>query len=210
MRSLLAGRARWLLLVGALVIALGSTLAAAVGISVQRPAPLLSVASGMKRLDLRGLPPIRRFAARDGEMLAYRAYPGASEEVAILIHGSAGQSPLMHAMTQSIQHTGATVYTLDIRGHGESGRRGDIDYVGQLDDDLADFGAPFGRRIRTPSLHLQVFRLEAHSRCASRAGVTAACSIVISRSRRRWLFRRALRGRAAAVGWTCLCDGSLD
>lgn len=136
---LLTGRPSWLLLAGALVIALCSTLAAAVGIGVKRPAPLLSVASGMKRLDLRGLPPISRFAARDGEMLAYRAYPGEREQVAILIHGSAGQSPLMHAMAQSIHQTGAAVYALDVRGHGESGRRGDIDYIGQLDDDLADF-----------------------------------------------------------------------
>jgi alpha-beta hydrolase superfamily lysophospholipase len=29
----------------------------------------------------------------------------------------------------------------DIRGHGETGRRGDIDYPGQLDDDLADLVA---------------------------------------------------------------------
>jgi non-heme chloroperoxidase len=28
---------------------------------------------------------------------------------------------------------------VDIRGHGESGRKGDIDYVGQLEDDLEDF-----------------------------------------------------------------------
>jgi alpha-beta hydrolase superfamily lysophospholipase len=29
----------------------------------------------------------------------------------------------------------------DIRGHGETGQRGDIDYSGQLDDDLADLAA---------------------------------------------------------------------
>jgi len=33
---------------------------------------------------------------------------------------------------------------LDIRGHGGSGRRGDIDYIGQVDDDLADFARNLG------------------------------------------------------------------
>src|SRR5690606_20918614 len=33
----------------------------------------------------------------------------------------------------------ASVYTIDLRGHGNSGgTRGDIDYVGQYEDDLAD------------------------------------------------------------------------
>ena len=36
---------------------------------------------------------------------------------------------------------GTASYALDIRGHGASGRRGDIDYIGPLDDDLADFVA---------------------------------------------------------------------
>lgn len=34
-----------------------------------------------------------------------------------------------------------TVYALDMRGRGSSGRRGDIDYIGQLEDDIADFVA---------------------------------------------------------------------
>jgi len=139
MRTLLVGKRRWFSLAGAVVTILGSALAAAVGIELQPPVPLPSVAMGMKRLDLRGLPPISRYQARDGAMLAYRAYPGSREQVVILIHGSAGQSPLMHAMAQSLQHAGATAYAVDIRGHGESGRRSDIDYIGQLDDDLADF-----------------------------------------------------------------------
>jgi non-heme chloroperoxidase len=40
-----------------------------------------------------------------------------------------------------VQQAGVTAYALDVRGHGASGRRGDIDYIGQLDDDLADFMA---------------------------------------------------------------------
>ena len=34
---------------------------------------------------------------------------------------------------------GIPVYAPDIRGHGQTGVRGDIDYAGQLDDDMADF-----------------------------------------------------------------------
>jgi hypothetical protein len=33
---------------------------------------------------------------------------------------------------------------LDIRGHGGSGHRCDIDYIGQIDDDLADFVTNLG------------------------------------------------------------------
>ena len=33
---------------------------------------------------------------------------------------------------------GCETYAVDIRGHGGSGTRGDITYIGQLEDDLAD------------------------------------------------------------------------
>jgi pimeloyl-ACP methyl ester carboxylesterase len=45
----------------------------------------------------------------------------------------------MHAVAKSIAKTGASVYAVDLRGHGGSGRTGDISYIGQLDDDLVDF-----------------------------------------------------------------------
>ena len=45
----------------------------------------------------------------------------------------------MHAAAKTIAKTGASGYAVDLRGHGGSGRTGDISYVGQLDDDLADF-----------------------------------------------------------------------
>jgi pimeloyl-ACP methyl ester carboxylesterase len=50
----------------------------------------------------------------------------------------------MHALAESLRAAGVTVYVPDIRGHGGSGRRGDIDYIGQIDDDLADFVAQLG------------------------------------------------------------------
>ncbi|MBA4013793.1 MAG: alpha/beta hydrolase [Phenylobacterium sp.] len=91
-------------------------------------------------LDPTGAPRLSRFQARDGAALAYRAYPG-GRRVAILLHGSAGQSLTMNPLAKSLNAAGASVYALDVRGHGASGPKGDIAYVGQLDDDLADFAA---------------------------------------------------------------------
>jgi alpha-beta hydrolase superfamily lysophospholipase len=61
--------------------------------------------------------------------------------LAILIHGSAGSSVAMHQVARTLADSGVAAAALDIRGHGASGTRGDIGYVGQLDDDLADMVA---------------------------------------------------------------------
>lgn len=90
-------------------------------------------------------PDLQRFKARDGTALAYRAYrpanlaPGAP--VAILIHGSGGESANMNIMARALMAQGIPAYAPDIRGHGQSGRRGDIDHIGQLEDDLSDLVA---------------------------------------------------------------------
>ena len=42
-------------------------------------------------------------------------------------------------MAKTLSAAGYPVYALDIRGHGGSGRKGQIAYIGQLEDDLADF-----------------------------------------------------------------------
>jgi non-heme chloroperoxidase len=89
-------------------------------------------------LDLTNLPALSHYKARDGTQLAYRVYPGEGEQVAVLIHGSATESSVMNALAKTLNAAGATVYAPDLRGHGSSGRRGDIDYIGQLDDDLVD------------------------------------------------------------------------
>lgn len=92
----------------------------------------------------RDLPAPRHFQSRDGVSLQYYAYPAGSDQVVVLIHGSAGPGATMHALAVSLRAAGVTVYVPDIRGHGGSGRRGDIDYIGQIDDDLADFVAQLG------------------------------------------------------------------
>jgi len=90
------------------------------------------------------VPPPRHFQARDGASLQYYAYPAQPDNVAVLIHGTAGPGTSMHALAESLRAAGVTAYVLDIRGHGGSGRRGDIDYVGQIDDDLVDFLGQLG------------------------------------------------------------------
>ena len=90
------------------------------------------------------LPAPRQFQARDGTSLQYYAYPAEPDKVAVLVHGSAFPGTSMHTLAQSLRAAGVTVYVPDVRGHGGSGRRGDIDYIGQLDDDLVDFVAQLG------------------------------------------------------------------
>jgi len=103
------------------------------------PPPLSSLNAPMLRLDYRDLPPLEHYRARDGAPLSYRSYEGGEARIAILVHGSALESSAMHALAKRLNAAGMTVYSLTLRGHGDDGRSGDIDYIGQLDDDLADF-----------------------------------------------------------------------
>jgi alpha-beta hydrolase superfamily lysophospholipase len=59
-----------------------------------------------------------------------------------VVHGSSGSSGgTIHALSQALAARGVETWAVDIRGHGASGSRGDIGYVGQLEDDLADLVA---------------------------------------------------------------------
>lgn len=85
------------------------------------------------------LPPAAAVAARDGTPLSYRHYPGRpGAGLAILVHGSSGSAIAMHGVAQALQARGIGAIALDIRGHGRSGRRGDIEHLGQLTEDMAD------------------------------------------------------------------------
>ena len=94
----------------------------------------------LRQIDYSDLPALSTMRARDGVSIAYRSYPAiGSGKVALLIHGSAGNSRSMHGLARALQSAkAATVYTLDMRGHGNTGKRGDIKYIGQLEDDVAD------------------------------------------------------------------------
>lgn len=110
------------------------------------PPPLAEINDAFGKADWSALPAQQDFAARDGTSIAYRAYPAAGERVAVLVHGSSGSGRGMHAVGLALAREGVTAYALDMRGHGASGRRGDIDYVGQLEDDVADFLALLRKR----------------------------------------------------------------
>lgn len=123
----------------------------ALGVSYGGPAPIAaldSINSPFKRLDYSTLPPVQRYTARDGAALAYRHYPKAAAATPdtptpgrriVLLHGSSASSRSMHPMAQALVAAGYTVDALDVRGHGDSGPRGHIGYIGQLEDDLTDF-----------------------------------------------------------------------
>jgi pimeloyl-ACP methyl ester carboxylesterase len=98
-------------------------------------------------VDYKSIPQLRTFPARDGAQLAYRHYPAQSDKVIILLHGSGWHSQYFLPLAEFISSESlAQVYTPDLRGHGSAPqRRGDIDYIGQLDDDLADFIAMIRR-----------------------------------------------------------------
>lgn len=140
--------ARWPLRIAigglALVGAGALTLAWMIATPTQFPPPLASISNDARKIDDQGLPGLQHFQARDQTFLAYRDYqpaPGGDGRIAILAHGSSAQSPAMHAVGKALAAAGVRAIAVDIRGHGHSGSRGDISYVGQLDDDLADLVA---------------------------------------------------------------------
>ena len=84
--------------------------------------------------------PLEPFEARDGTSLSFRRYTADSDVHAILLHGSSGHSAYLHPFAKYLSERGiANVYALDLRGHGPApSRRGDIDFIGQLEEDIAD------------------------------------------------------------------------
>jgi alpha-beta hydrolase superfamily lysophospholipase len=132
---------KWALcLVGAAALVLVAMLAT----PLARPQELTSLSKTARAVDRSTMPPLERFSARDGTELAYRHYPArgvASEKIAILVHGSSGSSTSVHALAVALAARGVETYAPDVRGHGGSGTRGDIAYVGQLENDLEDLVA---------------------------------------------------------------------
>jgi len=137
MRKILFGLIGLLLAIAMIPIAI-------IALNAPASSPAMTSMSSSDGQSTPDFPAPRQFQARDGSSLQYRAYPAAPDKVAILIHGSAFPGTSMHALAEALRAAGVTVYVPDIRGHGGSGRRGDIDYVGQIDDDLADFVAQLG------------------------------------------------------------------
>lgn len=87
-----------------------------------------------------GLPELEHYVARDGARLAYRFYDSTSAKLLVFVHGSSYHGAAYHELAVALSRAGVTkVYLPNLRGHYMSGRRrGDVDYVGQLEDDVAD------------------------------------------------------------------------
>lgn len=88
------------------------------------------------------LPDLQPFTARDGATLHYRAYVSStpSNTALVLLHGSGWHGMQFHPLAQALAEMGAAhVIAPDLRGHGfDPARRGDVEYIGQLEDDVAD------------------------------------------------------------------------
>ena len=120
----------------------GMVLAWMIATPIRRPSELTSISETVRAVDRSDMPGLQRFHARDGTELGYRHYPArapATGQIAIVVHGSSGSSVAVHALAKGLAERGVDIYAPDIRGHGASGTRGDITYIGQLEDDLSDF-----------------------------------------------------------------------
>ncbi len=119
-----------------------------------KPTPLASVSDPFANVDFSDLPGLQTYSARDSATLGYRAYEGGGAQAVVLIHGSSDDGAGIHPLAKALRDAGASVYVPVLRGHGNSGRVGDIDYIGQLEDDLADFVAVLQRLHPNASLSL--------------------------------------------------------
>jgi pimeloyl-ACP methyl ester carboxylesterase len=143
-----------------LLIAIGAAallLTAMVATPLARPPELRSISETARAVDRSNMPALERFSARDGTQLAYRHYPArapATGSIAIVVHGSSGSSTAVHALSDALAARGVETYAPDIRGHGGSGTRGDIAYVGQLEDDMADLVALIRKALPTEPITL--------------------------------------------------------
>jgi alpha-beta hydrolase superfamily lysophospholipase len=129
-------------LVAAIVAALAGMLALGTG---EQPVLLASLGAPFRRVDFSDLPQPQKLQTSHGSPIAFRVWPTNpapnADLVVIAIHGSSSLSASLHALGKALSADGIPVYAPDVRGHGDTGTRGDIDYTGELDDDMADFVA---------------------------------------------------------------------
>lgn len=125
----------------------GGYVAVALALIASQPRPALQ--AGGDALDFGALngsadapPPQRKVLARDGVPIDIRQYqgPGTAAPLMILVHGSGWHGGAYHDLAHAIAASGAAeVVVPDLRGHGANPlRRGDVDHIGQLEDDLCD------------------------------------------------------------------------
>lgn len=120
----------------------GAVLAAMIAQPLVPPPPLASIQAGAQKIDVKDAPGLSYLPARDGTQIGYRVFEpaggGPAAPTAILIHGSAGHSINQVPLGRALAAAGVRAIAVDMRGHGASGARGDVAYIGQSEDDLAD------------------------------------------------------------------------
>ena len=133
-------------------------LAGMIATPVRRPPELTSISKTAGAVDRSTMPGLERFHARDGTELGLPALSGPCAGDRADRHRRARlvgiERRTIHALSAALAARGVETYAPDIRGHGASGTRGDIGYVGQLEDDLADFVAMIRKTNRTAPLTL--------------------------------------------------------
>lgn len=82
----------------------------------------------------------RYFTVRNNKRIFAYRFPNQSENTIVLIHGVASSSYMYNKTAGLLQEaTQVEIYAIDLRGHGQSdGNSGDVDYINQYVDDLAD------------------------------------------------------------------------
>ncbi len=80
------------------------------------------------------------FLMRDGKHLSAQKFSCNTNVTILLLHGVLSNSYMMNKMAGLLREaTNAEIIALDFRGHGQSGgKAGDVDYIDQYADDLAD------------------------------------------------------------------------
>jgi non-heme chloroperoxidase len=146
---------RILIATGLLLLVVVGAFAAVIAFNAPTAPPVLAAGNtipGIAQWNFAELPKPQTLKARDGAPLNYRLYPGRPDWAVVLVHGSSGTDVSMLKLAQALQSAGATVYAISLRGHGGSGfTNGDVSYLGQLDDDLADFVKGLG--LDKPGVH---------------------------------------------------------
>ena len=86
-------------------------------------------------------PPLTMITIENGSYIQYRHFPAASDTapLAIIVHGSGWHGGSYLTIGAALaEKVGFEVLVPDLRGHGPNPeRRGDVDYIGQFEDDLA-------------------------------------------------------------------------
>jgi alpha-beta hydrolase superfamily lysophospholipase len=141
-----AGKIALIVICGGFV-AIAAALAGTLAFGTNAPAPpLASLSAPFRAVNFSDLPAVQTLSLNNRSPIAYRAWlpnpaPADPPLVVITIHGSSAQSASMHPLGKALSAEGIPVFAPDIRGHGGTGVRSDIDYASELDDDMADFVA---------------------------------------------------------------------